>query len=93
MDSLIEQFENVSIDMETYYVNDFKSFYQDLGYSPKRALCLAKAAAKEQVEIDMEAAKSRKRNEMRKRLKNWMDLRVKRDTYDEIKDLFEKLSI
>lgn len=93
MDSLIEQFENVSIDMETYYVNDFKSFYQDLGYSPNRALCLAKSAAKEQVEIDMEAAKSRKRNEMRKRLKNWMDLRVKRDTSDELKDLFEKLSI
>lgn len=93
MDGLIEQFENVSINMETYYVNDFKNFYQDLGYSPKRALCLAKAAAKEQVEIDMEAAKSRKRNEMRKRLKNWMDLHVKKDTSDEIKDLFEKLSI
>jgi uncharacterized membrane protein len=41
----------------------------------------------------MEAAKSRNRNEMRKRLKNWMDLRVKKDTSDEIKDLFEKLSI
>lgn len=93
MDSLIDQFESVSINMESYYIKDFKNFYQDLGYSPKRALCLATAAAKEQVEIDMEAAKSRKRNEMRKRLKNWMDLRVKKDTSDEIKDLFEKLSI
>jgi len=93
MNSLIAQFENVSIDMESYYINDFKYFYQDLGYSPKRALSLATAAAKEQVEIDMEAAKSRKRNEMRKRLKNWMDLRIKKDTSYQIKDLFEKLSI
>ena len=93
MDSLVEKFENVSIDMESYYIKDFKNFYEELGYSSKRALCLATAAAKEQVEIDIEAAKSRKRNEMRKRLKNWMDLHVKKDTSDEIKDLFEKLSI
>lgn len=93
MDSLIHQFENVSIDMKEYYIKDFKSFYKDMGYSDKRALCLATAAAKEQVEIDMKAAKSRRRNEMRKRLKNWMDLRVKKDASDEINNLFEQLSI
>ena len=79
--------------MESYYIKDFKEFYEEMGYSSERALCLAKAAAKEQVEIDMEAAKSRKRNEMRKRLKNWMDFHVKRDTADELQDLFEKLSV
>ena len=93
MDSLIDQFENISINMESYYIKDFKEFYEEMGYSSERALCLAKAAAKEQVEIDMEAAKSRKRNEMRKRLKNWMDFHVKRDTADELQDLFEKLSV
>lgn len=94
MDSLIEQFQYVSIDMESYYIKDFKEFYEKLGYNSNRSLYLAKAAAKEQVEIDREAAESRKRAEMRKRLKAWMDLRINnKNISDELNDLFDKLSI
>ena len=97
MDNLIEAFNNLSLDMEEYYIKDFTEFYEDFGFSHQQAIQKAKQAAKEQIAIDREAAKKRKKAEMRKRVIEWLKIKrnqkFKDDVIDEISDLIDKLSV
>lgn len=97
MDRLIEQFDGMSVDMESYYIKDFTEFYKEFGYSHQQAVRRATQAAKEQIAIDVEAMKRRNKAEMRKRIIEWMKIverrRVEKKMIDKLTELIEKLSI
>lgn len=93
MDNIISRFSALAVNMEEYYVNSFKEFFEQIGYSKSYALVSARNAAKEQIEIDKEAVLSRKRDELRKRIKYWSEAASEIMEEKELQKLLEDLSI
>lgn len=97
MEDLINQFDNLSIDMEKYYVKDFLEFYKGFGFSQTQALNKAKQAAKEQIAIDIEAIKKARKAELRKRTIAWLKIaqsqHLEKRVLEALSTLVEKLSL